>query len=121
MYLRFDDVSLNSVAVSDRALCEITDEPTFSDLEWLIVRIARNDPLSSLRQRRRAPLLRLFFPARASLHLADPRLEALRRFSVLIWRVGTRVGELETQRFFAAGYSQAQHDMLLSATRSTCC
>jgi hypothetical protein len=93
--------------------------PEFSELEWSIVRLARRDGLSTLRPYGR---VRRFFRWLTGLGinptLADPRLEAIRRISVLSWRFGFSVPANDVADFFAAGFSPDQYELLVSSVRA---
>lgn len=110
-YLRLADRA-NGSAVAAEAAAPLAE---FSALEWLVIGLAQRDRVSSLH----APgLLRrvagLLIGAPRNLKLADPRLEALRRFAVLAWRRGERLPEREVAAFAAAGFG-AEHQALVHA------
>jgi hypothetical protein len=73
--------------------------------------IARHDGFCSLHER--GMLARviavLFGPGRASLPLADAKLEALRRAAVYAWHGHGRLPEVERLAFTGAGYSDADY------------
>lgn len=79
-----------------------------TELDRMVIALSRNDPRSSLttpgRFRR---IFAYLFSMRLPNALADPRLEALRRFAVLLRKQRTRLPETETARLVAAGYSLA--------------
>lgn len=82
---------------------------SLTSLEWLIVALAQRDPLSSIEKPGRiAMMLFALFGDRPNPRLADPRLEALRRFTVLVRNLRDRLPSEETARFLAAGFSRAQ-------------
>ncbi len=82
---------------------------SLTSLEWLIVALAQRDPLSSIEKPGRiAMMLGALFGDRPNPQLADPRLEALRRFAVLVRNLRDRLPGEETARFLAAGFSSAQ-------------
>ncbi len=94
-----------------------------SALEWSVVALAQRDRVSSLTRpgRLSVALGSVFGGRRHSPHLADPRLEALRRIAVLSWHRGFAVPANELKAFLRAGFSTAQYDTLLasiSAARS---
>src|SRR4051794_12273641 len=71
---------------------EAAQEPDFSELEWSVVRLAQVDRLWTIRPL--GPLRRLYawlIGRTRSPSLANPRLEALRRISVLSWHFGFTV------------------------------
>lgn len=86
-------------------------------LEWQVVALAQRDRLSSLEgPSRMAKLLRVVFGGeRANPRLADPRLEALRRVSVLAWHKGYAVPAHETAAFHEAGYTVGQLELVLAS------
>jgi len=91
------------------------DPDGFSALEWSVIALAGRDPLSSLDiPGRIASALATLFGQRGNLGLADPRLEALRRFVVLARHARAALPDDEMARFLAAGFSRAQAGRLLS-------
>lgn len=87
---------------------------TFGELEREVIAIASRDRLSTLEEPGRlGRMIRLIFGVRASLRLADPRLEALRRIAVLIRHHGHAVAAEEVGAFLAAGYTRGQFRRLL--------
>lgn len=87
-----------------------------SELEWSVVAVARRDGLGTLHPPDRlARLIRLVFgKALPNPRLASPRLEALRRTSVLAWRKGYSILPSELSAFLAAGFSLDQYEALQS-------
>lgn len=112
-YLNFTPLHGNAVAAPP----ELLAEAGFSALEWQVIALARRDRLSSLRNPgRTAKLLGLIFGSQgASSKLADHRLEALRRLAVLAWHRGPALPKHEVEAFHAAGFTPAQHDMLIAS------
>jgi hypothetical protein len=86
-------------------------------LEWSVVALAKRDRISSLAQPGRiAVALGTVFGARGpNPHLADPRLEALRRVAVLSWRRGVTLPAGELKAFLAAGFSIGQYETLVAS------
>lgn len=86
-------------------------------LDWLVVALAERDGLSSLREPGRiaSALGRLFGSGRTGSRLADPRLEALRRFAVFAWTHGYNLPASEFAAFGAAGFTPDQADVLLTS------
>lgn len=116
-YLAFDEHALAPApAAVSRAVAPVADPaPRLSGLEWSVVALARTDRLSTLRRPgRMATALRVVFNQHNPM-LADERLEALRRMAVLSWHRGADVPARERDAFFAAGFSPAQHGLLLSS------
>ena len=82
---------------------------SLTSIEWLIVALAQRDPLSSIEKPGRiAMMLGALFGDRPNPQLADPRLEALRRFAVLVRNLRDHLPGEETARFLAAGFSRTQ-------------
>ena len=76
--------------------------------ERLVVVLSRTDPLWSLRPRHtHSRVLRFLFGIEAPHHLADPRLEALRRYAVTYRLRDASVAEVE-QEALQAGLSASQ-------------
>lgn len=89
---------------------------SFSALEWSVVALARRDSLGSLRSPGRlAKAMAVVFGGTSENPIADPRLEALRRMAVQAWHRGFAVAESEMARFFAAGFSADQFELLLTS------
>lgn len=90
----------------------VKTEPSFTALEDRIIGLAHHDPVSSLRapgKLRRA--VYAVFGVRQHNHLADPRLEALRRYVVLL-RLRSDIAEQDRDNFLIGGYSRNQRDEL---------
>lgn len=89
---------------------------SLSGLEWSVVALARNDPVSTLHQPGRiAVAMSILFRARFNPGLADARLEALRRIAVLVWRRGSTVPHDELKAFVDAGFTPAQYQLLVAS------
>lgn len=87
-----------------------------TSLEWLVVALAKNDRLSSLRTPGRlSTALGTVFGMRPNPRLADERLEALRRIAVLSWHHGYVVEGREVERFRAAGFTDAQYEQIVDS------
>jgi hypothetical protein len=87
---------------------------SLSALEWSVVAIAEHDRLSSLGEPGRiSRAMGRLFGTQTNGRLADPRLEALRRFSVMAWQHGDILPGSELKRFEDAGFSRAQREILL--------
>lgn len=83
--------------------------------EWQIVSLARTDGLQSLRApEKRGRLRRWIFGEEINLSLANERLEALRRLAVEAWVKGYAVSPARLHDFRAAGFSDAQLELLLA-------
>ncbi|MHA6720459.1 hypothetical protein ACX40Y_13550 [Sphingomonas sp. RS6] len=86
-------------------------------LEWQVVAIARGDRLSSLESPSRMAIAlgAIFGGDRGNPRLADARLEALRRLSVLAWHKGYHLPASEIRAFHAAGFTNEQYETLLAS------
>lgn len=108
----------NAPALVFHARPAIKPAPTvgFSALEWLVVALARQDSLASLRTPGRiAKAMAVVFGGSSKNPIADPRLEALRRMAVQGWHRGFAVPESEMARFSQAGFSADQLELLLTS------
>ncbi|HWJ68686.1 MAG TPA: hypothetical protein VNS79_01345 [Sphingobium sp.] len=87
----------------------------FSQREWTIIRLAREDRVSSLREETAFKrFLRLIFGLERKTPFSDPALEGLRRIAVLSWHHGYNVDGAEVAAFLDAGYSTDQYELLLA-------
>jgi hypothetical protein len=94
-------------------------EPEFSALEWSIVRLARVDSLSTLRPPGRVQRFVNWLMGRnGSPELANERLEALRRISVLSWHYGFTVPSEDVADFLSAGFTPEQYELLVTSVRA---
>jgi hypothetical protein len=93
--------------------------PTFSPLEWSIIRQARVDGLSSLREPGRLRrFLSWLFGLNRTPRLASPRLETLRRTAVLSWHFGFSVPGDDVAEFIAPGFGSDQYELLVHSIRA---
>ena len=103
----------------DRSLPDsVAPAPTgLTALEWSVVALAKRDRVSSLARPGRiaTALGSLFGGGTTGRHLADPRLEALRRMAVLSWYRGFSVPSGELKAFLAAGFSLEQYETMLTS------
>jgi hypothetical protein len=84
-------------------------EPVLTLFEHDVISASLRDPVWSLRPRGRVRrALHWTFDVRRPNPLADARLEALRRFAVLVRHFGDRLDSVETDRLALAGYSPSQ-------------
>jgi hypothetical protein len=93
--------------------------PDFSPLEWSIIRLARGDSLSTIREP--GPLRRFLawvVGRNANPRLANDRLEALRRIAVLSWHFGFSVPGDDVADFLSAGFEPDQYELLVSSVRA---
>jgi hypothetical protein len=92
-----------------RATLPRVAEPALTTIERDVISASLRDPVWSLgpsgRVRR---ALHWTFDVRRPNPLADARLEALRRFAVLVRHFGDRLDSVETDRLALAGYSPSQ-------------
>ena len=92
-----------------------SDRTAFSGLEWTVILLASGDTLRSLRTPGRlSRALGSVFGLGTKSRLADPRLEALRRVAVHMWRQ-VRLPAAEVQRFLNAGFERAQLTVLANS------
>lgn len=75
--------------------------------------LARADPRSSLHRKR--GLFAVLFGARPCLMLADPRLEALRRYAILLRLDGRDLPDAEHRAMAAAGYDRERRATIAAA------
>ena len=95
-----------------------TAKPGFSPLEWSIIRLASVDGLSTLRgPGLMSRFVNWLMGRTGSPELANPRLEALRRISVLSWHFGFTVPGDDVTDFLSAGFSPDQYELLVSSVR----
>jgi len=81
-------------------------DPVLTDIELVVIALARSDPLSSLTRRR--SLVRQIFGDNVRQELASPRLEALRRYAILRRVHGTTLPETERGRLRESGFDDPQ-------------
>jgi hypothetical protein len=79
-------------------------------IELAVIALARQDPLSSVKPSWRSALF--LSDPRPHLPLANPRLEALRRYAVLFRLQRRGVTEAEHERLRSAGYDPQQIRMI---------
>ena len=97
----------------------VAPTPEFSALEWSVIRLARVDGLSTLREP--GPIGRFInwlMGRNGSPELANPQLEALRRIAVLSWHFGFTVPSDDVADFLAAGFSTDQYELLVASVRA---
>lgn len=114
-YLAFDEFG----AVQQPATADRTADDRLSALEWAVVVLARRDTLSTLREPGRLSIaLGNLFGKRTNPHLADPKLEALRRLAVRTWHDRVSVPAQEMADFLAAGFTTGQYHTMLASIRA---
>jgi hypothetical protein len=101
------------------AAAPVAPTPEFSALEWSVIRLARVDGLSTLREPGRiGRFINWLMGRNGSPELANPRLEALRRIAVLSWHYGFTVPSEDVADFIAAGFSPEQYELLVHSVRA---
>lgn len=94
-------------------------DASFDRREWSVIALARHDGLASLRAPSRlGRLIERLFGASVDKRLADPRLEALRRFAVLAWHHGYTLPVSAMKAVKEAGYSLDHIELLLAQISS---
>jgi hypothetical protein len=90
------------------AYIEEARDPRLSEIEWIVVEMAKNDgPLSLNPGSVWARISRRVFRLRVPCRLANETLETLRRFSVRAWYWNT-IPQGDMHMLIDAGYSVAQ-------------
>lgn len=93
-------------------------EPVFTPLELSVVALAARDTAWSVRPRTRfVRIVEALFGIRRSNPLANPRLEALRRFAVIVRSMRGRLPASELEAFLAAGFPPGAAAALSSLSR----
>jgi hypothetical protein len=101
------------------ASAPVAPAPEFSALEWSVIRLARVDGLSTLREPGRLGRFINWLMGRGgSPELANPQLEALRRMAVLSWHFGFTVPGDDVADFIAAGFSPEQYELMVHSIRA---
>lgn len=86
----------------------------FAPIERNVIALAVHDPVASIEPPGRvARLLRHWLGLEPPNQLADPRLETLRRFTILLRAAPDRIRLAEVRRFLAAGFTTAQARALI--------
>lgn len=94
-------------------------KPDFSRLEWSVIRLARVDGLSTLREPGRWGRFANWLMNRKGLpSLANERLEALRKMAVLSWHYGFTVPGDDVATFLSAGFSPDQYELMVRSVRA---
>lgn len=114
---------LAEVQPSATSMADVSGPPSelsLSDVERSVVRLSRADTLTSLADRGSwKASFRRVFGTDASNPLADPRLETLRHFAVIL-RLGRQVRKAEIDKFHDAGFDAhqwAQIDQMVAPWR----
>ncbi|RJF92949.1 hypothetical protein [Sphingomonas cavernae] len=91
----------------------------FSALELSVIALSRGETVASLEPPSRiGAFIAALFAIRRANPLADPRLEALRRFAILARTAGDRLADMEVNAFLRAGFNRAQAAWLRSNARA---
>jgi len=89
------------------AVAERNDTPDFAPIERSVIALAAHDKAWSVRPRTlTVRLVEALFGFHPANRLADPRLEALRRFAVLARTARGALPAAEIDAFIAAGFSR---------------
>ena len=108
-----EPIALTVVPANDTA------RPDFSRLEWSVIRLARVDGLSTLREPGRWGRFVNWLMNRKGLpSLANERLEALRKMAVLSWHYGFTVPGDDVATFLSAGFSPDQYELMVRSVRA---
>jgi hypothetical protein len=101
-------------APATRAPAKLAMGALYSQREWLVIDLARNDRISSLREESEImEFLRLIFGFQRARPLSDPKLEALRRMAVMSWHHGFNVDAGDVDDFIAAGFTLDHYEAML--------
>lgn len=117
-YVAFDEAGVALHPSTPALASEAEPTPSsnrLSALEWSVVAIARNDPLSSLRTPGRLSTAMSIVFRQGNPRLADERLEALRRMAVLAWHHSFQVAASEVRAFLDAGFTVGQYEALMGS------
>jgi hypothetical protein len=112
-YLNFSELQGSPVATP----ADFAPVSGFSALEWQVVAIAQHDRLATLEKpgRLSVALGMVFGGESPNPKLADQKLEALRRVSVLAWHKGYALPRHEIRAFHEAGFTPDQYETLLAS------
>ena len=88
--------------------------PLFTRGEYQVIELARRDGIRSIRPRSwPTRIAERLFGIRPANPLADPRLEAIRRFAVAVKHGHGSMIEAEYRQFQAAGYALGHADFII--------
>jgi hypothetical protein len=97
----------------------VAPTPEFSALEWSVIRLARVDGLSTLREPGLVGrFINWLMGRQGSPGLANEQLEALRRIAVLSWHFGFTVPSEDVADFLSAGFTPEQYELLVQSVRA---
>lgn len=101
------------------ATAPLAPAPEFSTLEWSVIRLARVDGLSTLREPGLiGRFINWLMGRQGSPGLANEQLEALRRIAVLSWHFGFTVPSEDVADFLSAGFTPEQYELLVQSVRA---
>ncbi|QNQ09847.1 hypothetical protein [Sphingomonas alpina] len=115
-YLDINNISAAPVMGRAAERRQMTAPAGFSPLEWSVIALAKRDRISSLSEPSR--LSRAFgslFGLGTTSHLAEPRLETLRRLAVHAWKRGYALPASEVALFLQAGFTMGQAETLVAS------
>jgi hypothetical protein len=115
-YLFLDTTMVETSVAGSAAPKPASASPSagLTPLEWSVLALASTDRLSTLRKPGRIGIAwGHLFGKRHNPELADPRLEALRRVAVLMWHDSSLVPHVQHEALIAAGFTQAQYDLIV--------
>jgi hypothetical protein len=116
---RIEPQNAEPIALTGAPANDVEKPSNFSKLEWSIIRLARVDGLSTLREPGRfGRFLNWLMNRTGSPVLANERLEALRRMAVLSWHYGFTVPGEDVASFLKAGFSLDQYELMVSRIRA---
>lgn len=116
---RIEPRNAEPIALTGVPANDVERPSNFSKLEWSIIRLARVDGLSTLREPGRfGRFLNWLMNRTGSPVLANERLEALRRMAVLSWHYGFTVPGEDVTSFLKAGFSLDQYELMVSRIRA---
>ncbi|WP_294121294.1 hypothetical protein [Sphingomonas sp.] len=108
-----EPIALRGVPANDTA------RPDFSRLEWSVIRLAKVDSLSTLREPGRlGRFINWLLNRKGNPELANERLESLRRMAVLGWHYGFTVPGEDVASFLSAGFSPDQYELMVHSIRA---
>jgi hypothetical protein len=101
-----------------QTVAEAVAQTGFTPLEWSVIRLARLDGLSTLREPGRVGrFFRWLIGRTGNPKLANERLEALRKIAVLSWHFGFSVPGQDVADFLSDGFTPDQYELLVNSTR----
>jgi hypothetical protein len=116
---RIEPQNAEPIALTGAPANDVEKASSFSKLEWSIIRLAKVDSLSTLRELGRfGRFLNWLMGRGGSPVLANERLEALRRMAVLSWHYGFTVPGEDVASFLKAGFSLDQYELMVSRIRA---